>query len=67
MDKRQEELTKLKSYIEGIDNELTVILETLQWDRKELLQVLKLYNVYNHTFTYNFILHISSLTRVVLA
>ncbi|KAH9643401.1 hypothetical protein HF086_016690 [Spodoptera exigua] len=38
MDKRQEELTKLKSYTEIIDNDLTMILQSLQWDRKQLLQ-----------------------------
>lgn len=39
MDKRREELTKLKSYTEKIDNELTMILQNLQWDRNHLLQV----------------------------
>ncbi|XP_047020835.1 uncharacterized protein DDB_G0283697-like [Helicoverpa zea] len=35
---RRNELLKLKSYTEEIDNELTLILQTLQWDRNHLLQ-----------------------------
>ncbi|XP_021188495.3 U11/U12 small nuclear ribonucleoprotein 48 kDa protein [Helicoverpa armigera] len=35
---RRDELLKLKSYTEEIDNELTLILQTLQWDRNHLLQ-----------------------------
>lgn len=38
MDKRQEELTKLQSYTNKVDNDLTMILQSLQWDRKTLIQ-----------------------------
>ncbi|XP_022820164.1 zinc finger CCCH domain-containing protein 13-like [Spodoptera litura] len=38
MDKRREDLTKLKSYTQKVDNDLTMILQSLQWDRKNLLQ-----------------------------
>lgn len=40
MDKRQEELTKLQSYTNKVDNDLTMILQSLQWDRKTLIQVI---------------------------
>ncbi|CAH1646359.1 unnamed protein product [Spodoptera littoralis] len=38
MDKRRDDLTELKSYTEKVDNDLTMILQSLQWDRKNLLQ-----------------------------
>lgn len=36
---RQEDISKLQSFIGRIDTELTMILQHLQWDRKELLEV----------------------------
>lgn len=39
MDARQKELAEIKSYIEGIDKEVTMILQSLQWDRKHLIEV----------------------------
>lgn len=42
MDKRKEELLKLRSFTEDIDKDLTMILQSLQWDRKHILQVSKL-------------------------
>ncbi|XP_075992958.1 uncharacterized protein LOC142987892 isoform X2 [Anticarsia gemmatalis] len=38
MEKRMEELSKLRSYTDEIDKELTMILQSLQWDRKHILQ-----------------------------
>uniref|UniRef100_S4PTA6 Uncharacterized protein n=1 Tax=Pararge aegeria TaxID=116150 RepID=S4PTA6_9NEOP len=39
MSTRQEELSELRSYIKDVDIEVTMILQSLQWDRKILLQV----------------------------
>ncbi|CAB3252122.1 unnamed protein product [Arctia plantaginis] len=38
MDVRIEELNKLRSYTEEIDKDLTMILQSVQWDRKQILQ-----------------------------
>lgn len=39
MDLRIEELNKLRSYTEEIDKDLTLILQSLQWERKHIMQV----------------------------
>lgn len=38
MDIRREELYKIRSYTNEIDKDLTMILQTLQWDRKYILE-----------------------------
>ncbi|XP_045785572.1 U11/U12 small nuclear ribonucleoprotein 48 kDa protein-like [Maniola jurtina] len=38
MSSRQEELSELQNYIKEVDKEVTMILQSLQWDRKQLLQ-----------------------------
>ncbi|XP_073944519.1 U11/U12 small nuclear ribonucleoprotein 48 kDa protein-like isoform X1 [Choristoneura fumiferana] len=38
MDKRRTELSKLSSYIQSIDTEVTMILQSLQWDRQYLIE-----------------------------
>ncbi|KAJ2952427.1 hypothetical protein O0L34_g6731 [Tuta absoluta] len=38
MEKRQEKLSELQNYIAGVDKEITMILQSLQWDRKHLLE-----------------------------
>ncbi|KAJ8725343.1 hypothetical protein PYW08_003526 [Mythimna loreyi] len=38
MEQRREQLRDLKTYIKGIDDEVSTILQTLEWDRKQLLQ-----------------------------
>lgn len=38
MSSRQEQLSDLRNYIKEIDKEVTMILQSLQWDRKHLLQ-----------------------------
>lgn len=39
MEARVKYLSQIKAYIEDVDKEVTMILQSLQWDRKRLLEV----------------------------
>lgn len=39
MESRQEQLSQLQLFIKEADNEVTLILQTLQWDKDTLIQV----------------------------
>lgn len=39
MDVRERDLSQIKAYIDDVDKEVTMILQSLQWDRKHLLEV----------------------------
>ncbi|XP_063378593.1 RNA-binding protein 25-like [Cydia fagiglandana] len=38
IDKRRTELLELSSYIQTVDNDVTMILQSLQWDRRHLIE-----------------------------
>ncbi|CAG5011114.1 unnamed protein product [Parnassius apollo] len=38
METRLHELSQIHRYIEGLDKEVTMVLQNLQWDRKRLLE-----------------------------
>ncbi|XP_047988688.1 serine/threonine-protein kinase fray2-like isoform X2 [Leguminivora glycinivorella] len=38
VEKRRAELSELSSYIQTVDNDVTMILQSLQWDRKHLIE-----------------------------
>lgn len=38
INKRRTELLQLSSYIQTVDNDVTMILQSLQWDRKHLIE-----------------------------
>lgn len=39
MESRREQLAQLRNFIREADNEVTLILQTLQWDKETLMQV----------------------------
>lgn len=45
MDARERDLSQINAYIENVDKEVTMILQSLQWDRKHLLEV-SLFTIY---------------------
>lgn len=49
MDVRQKQLLDLNTYIESVDQDLTDILENLQWERSYLLEVI-IYHIFLSCF-----------------
>lgn len=51
MEIRHKVLSELDSFIKGVDQQVTIILQNLQWDRKRLLEVNIFYIAYYGTFS----------------